>query len=88
MTGTHRPTTPPKVPDAASGLEIVGAHVLPIDCGRMLRKNCEATEVPAVIPANFPAVETTGKPEATAPPAAAVDRPKELAAQDFAACQV
>lgn len=52
----------------------------------MARKKLDAAEVPGVIPANFPAVESAFVPAATAPPAAAVDRPNELAAQDFAAC--
>lgn len=52
----------------------------------MARKKLDAAEVPGVIPANFPAAESAFVPAATAPPAAAVDRPNELAAQDFAAC--
>lgn len=57
----------------------------PIVCGRTLRKKLEAKEVPAVIPPNFAAVDTTGKPDATPAAPAAVETPNELAAQDFAA---
>jgi hypothetical protein len=46
-----------------------------IACGSTLRKKLDASEVPAVIPANLPAVEITGKPDATPAAPAAVEKP-------------
>jgi hypothetical protein len=75
--GTHRPTTPPKVPEVAKGFINVGAQVAPIVRGKTARKNCDATEVPTVkFPILVP-VESMFDPAATnpAPPAAVPAEP-------------
>lgn len=82
--GTHRPTTPPKLLEIARGFISVGAQVASINCGKIVRKNCDASDVPGVESANLPAVDMTFHPAARSPvPAAAL--PAEPLAHVFTA---